>query len=75
LKFWTFKAFSNQACLEHARALSYNHQKDLSNGVLHAPIGDHFTFASRVFVVRSQIHNLIFDPFFNHNSCKSGLNE
>jgi protein-tyrosine phosphatase len=38
-----FIPFSNQAFLDHGRALYYSSQKDLSNGVLHAPIEDHLT--------------------------------
>jgi hypothetical protein len=38
--------------------ISYSPQKDLSNNVLHAPIGDHLTPALRGFVVKSQIPNL-----------------
>ncbi len=53
----------NQACLEHARAISYSSQKDISNGVLHAPIRAHVTLALKGFVVGSQILNLIFDLF------------
>jgi hypothetical protein len=66
---------SNQAFLEHAREISYNPQKDLSNNVLHASIGDNLTFALRGFVVGNQILNLTPILFFYHNSCISGLNE
>jgi hypothetical protein len=62
--FWMFIFSSNQACLEHARAISYIPQKDLSNNVLHPLIENHLTIALRGFVVKSQIPNLILDLFF-----------
>jgi hypothetical protein len=43
LKFWTFIFSSNKACFEHAKAISYNPQKDFFNDVLHTSIGDHLT--------------------------------
>ncbi len=67
--------FFKSTFLEHAKVISYNPQKDLSNNVLHAPIGDHLTFALKGFMVENQISNLILGPSFDHNSCISGLNE
>ncbi len=49
--------------------ISYNPQKDLSSGVLHAPIRGHLTPALKRFVVRNQIPNLTLSPSFDHNSC------
>jgi hypothetical protein len=43
LKLWTLIFSSNQAYLELARAIYYNLQKDLSNGVFYAQIGAHLT--------------------------------
>jgi hypothetical protein len=74
-KLWTFIFFSNQIYLEYAREISYNPQKDLYNGALHAPIEDHLTPILRGFVVGSQIHNLTPKLSFDHNSCILGLNE
>jgi hypothetical protein len=48
-----------------------NLQKDLSNGVLHAPIGDDLTPALKVFVVGNQIG---IELFFYHNLFIFGLN-
>jgi hypothetical protein len=70
-----FISFSNQICFEHVKAITHSLQKYISNGLLHAPIKDHLTFALRGFVVRNQIPNLTFDPSFDHNSCISYLNE
>jgi hypothetical protein len=71
-----FISSSNQTYLEHARAIFYSSQKDISNGALHAPIRVHLTFDLKGFVVGSQIFNLTFDPFKkNHNSCILGLNK
>jgi hypothetical protein len=53
----------------------YNPQKDFSNGLKHAPIGPHLIPAFKRFVVKSQIPNLTPTPSFDHNLCKSGLNE
>jgi hypothetical protein len=50
-------------------------QKDLSKGVLHAPIIDHLTLALKGFVVGNQIINLTPNPSFDHNSCILYLNE
>ncbi len=61
--------------LEHARALYYGLQKDLSNDVLHALIGNHSTLTLRGFVVGNQIPNLTPILSFDHNSCISYLNE
>jgi hypothetical protein len=46
--------FSNQDYLEHARAISYNFQKDLFDNVWHAPIRTHFTLALKGFVVEGK---------------------
>jgi hypothetical protein len=75
LKFWTLISSSNQTFLDHARAISYSFQKNLSNSVLYTPIEDHLTVALRGFVVKSQVPNLIPNPSFDHNSCISGLNK
>jgi hypothetical protein len=37
-KLWTFISSSKQTCLENAKAISYNPQKDIFNDVLHASI-------------------------------------
>jgi hypothetical protein len=66
---------SKKVFLDHARPISYNPQKDVSNGVLCGPIKDHLALATRGFVVGSQIHNLIPNLSFDHNSCILGLNE
>jgi len=58
-----FISSSNRAFLEHARAISYNLQKDLSNDVFHAPIKDNLTLAPKGFVVGNQNFNLT-QPFF-----------
>ncbi len=59
-KIWKLISFSNQVYFANARATSYSPQKDLSNGVYHAPIKIHLTLAFKGFVVRSQIRS----PFF-----------
>jgi hypothetical protein len=51
LKLWMFISSSNQTCLEHAKVISYNPQKDLYNGVLHTLISDHLTLFARGFVI------------------------
>jgi hypothetical protein len=61
--------------LEHTRAIFYSPQKDLSNGVLQAPIRDHLTPSLRGFVVGSQIPNFTLDPSFDHKLCILVLNE
>jgi hypothetical protein len=67
---------SKQACLEHARAISYSSQKDICiKGVLHAPIINHLALALRGFMVGSQILNLTLNPSFDHNSCIIDINE
>ncbi len=60
---------------KNVKAKSYSLQKNLSKGVYHAPIGAHLTPAFKGLVVKSQIPNLTPAPFFDHNSCKSTLNE
>jgi hypothetical protein len=57
-KFWMFISFSNQVFLEHMKIIFYISQKDLSKGILHAPIKDDFIIALRGFVIRSQIQPL-----------------
>jgi hypothetical protein len=49
--------FFKSSFLEHVKALSYSLQKYISNGVLHALIKDHLTFALKGFVIKSQIPN------------------
>jgi hypothetical protein len=75
LETWMLIYPSKQVCLEHTRTIFYIPKKDLSNGVLHAPIKYHFTLILRGFVVRSQIGNLTPNLSFDHNSCILGLNE
>jgi hypothetical protein len=70
-----FIYFSNQVYFENVREISYSLQKDLSNFVLHDPIGTHLTLAFKGFVVGNLIPNLIPALFGDHNSCKSGLNK
>jgi hypothetical protein len=50
---------SNQAYLDHARAIYYNLQKYLSNNVLHVLIGVDLTSTLEGFVVKNQIFNLV----------------
>ncbi len=52
----------------HAKAISYDLQKDLSNDVSYTPIETHF-------VVKTQIPNLTPNFSFTHNSCISILNK
>ncbi len=59
----------------NAKEIFYSPQKDLSNGVMHAPIKAHLTFTFKGFVVESIVFNLTPTLSFDHNSCKSGLNE
>jgi hypothetical protein len=66
-----FISSSNQACLEHARAIFYSFQKDIFNGVLQAPIRAHLALTLKGFVVGSQILNLTLNLSFDHNSCIS----
>ncbi len=47
---------------ENLKVISYSHQKDLSNGVKHAPIQLHLTPIFKGFVVGSQIPNLTLAP-------------
>jgi len=74
-KFLLLIYFSNQACLEHAREISYSCQRDISNGVWHTPIKVYLTLVSKGFVVGSENFNLTFDLSFEYNSCISGLNK
>ncbi len=67
--------FSNQACLEHAKEISYNSQRDISNGVWHAPIKAYLAPFLKGFVVGSEIFNLTIDLSFDYNSCISSLND
>jgi hypothetical protein len=57
-EFWTVRSSSNQAFMEHAKAIYYNLQKHLSSNVLHVPIKDHLTPFLKGFVVGS------YWPFF-----------
>jgi hypothetical protein len=50
-KFWTLIFSSNQAFLEHARAIIYSPQKDLFNNASHALTRDHLTPVLKGFVV------------------------
>jgi hypothetical protein len=68
-------SFLNQFFYENSKAISYSPQKYLSNGVLHAPIEANLTLSFKELVIRNQIPNLIPAPSFDHNSCKSSLNE
>ncbi len=74
-KLWTFVYFSNQVCCENTKTISYSPQKTISNGLQHAPIRIQLTLVFKGFVVESQIPNLIHVPSFDHNSCKSSLND
>jgi len=56
-------------------AISYNPQKDLFNVVYHPSIKRHLTPNFKGFVVGSQIFQFDSAPYFDHNSCKPGLNE
>jgi hypothetical protein len=51
--------FQKKTYSEHARAICYSPQKNLSKGVLHYPIIGHLTPSLRGFMVKSQIPNLI----------------
>jgi hypothetical protein len=48
-----FKSSLNQAYFEHPKESSYSHQKDLSNNVSNAPVGNHLTPVLKVIVVKS----------------------
>jgi len=48
-KIWKLISFSNQIFLKHAKEISYNLQKDLSNSVSHAPIRYHLTLVLKGF--------------------------
>ncbi len=74
-KFWLIIYISNQACLEHAKEISYSSQKDISNGVWHTLIKAYLTPALKGFVVGSEIFNLSLDLSFDYNSCISNVNE
>jgi hypothetical protein len=63
--------FSNQACLEHVREISYSYQIDISNGVWHTLMRVYLGPALKGFVVGNEIFNLIIDPSFDYNSCIS----
>jgi hypothetical protein len=75
LELWTFVSFSNQIYFENSRVISYSPQKDISNGVYHAPIRAHLTLDFKGFVVKSQILNSTLALSFDHNSCKLNLND
>ncbi len=55
---------SNQAYLNHARAIYYSPQKYFSNNVWHVLIGVHLTFTLKGFVVGNQIFNLTATLFY-----------
>ncbi len=74
-KLWTPMSFSNQISFENERAISYSPWKYLSNSVYYGWIEPHLTPAFKGFVVGSQIPYLTTAPSFDHNSCKSSLNE
>jgi len=67
--------FSSQVYFENLRAISYSPQKNLSSDVSHAPIEAHLLPTFKGFIVGNQIPNLTLAPSFDHNSCKSSLNE
>jgi hypothetical protein len=75
LELWMFIFLRNQFVYENSKAISYSLQKYLSNGLLHALIEVHLTLPFKEFMIRSQISNLTPAPSFDHNSCKSNLNE
>ncbi len=74
-KLWMLISFSNQVYFEKTRKISYSPKKYLSNGVQHTPIRPHLAPAFKGFMVGSQISNLTPTPSFDHNLCKSSLNE
>ncbi len=57
--FCTFISFSNQVFFENMKELSYNPQKDLSNGVWHASIGAYLSLDFKGFIVGSQTNLII----------------
>ncbi len=67
-KLWTLIFFSNKVCFENAKAISYSLQKNLCNGLYHAPIKAHLTPIFKGFVVGNQIFDLTLGPSFDHNS-------
>jgi hypothetical protein len=67
--------FLKSSLFDNAKEISYSLQKDLFNSVQRTPIKAHLTPAFKEFVVCSQIFNLTPAPSFDHNSCKSALNE
>ncbi len=74
-KLWRFISFSNPICFENARVIYYSAQKNLFNGAWKSLIESHLTPPFKGLVVGSQIHNLTPTPSFDHNLCKSSLNE
>ncbi len=74
-KLWTFIFFSNQIYFENARGIFHSLQKGLFNNVQNTLIGIHLTPIFKGFFIKSQILNLTLAPSFDHNSCKSRLNE
>jgi len=54
----------SKPCLEHAKAIFYNLQKDLSNNVFHASIKVHLTLILNGFVLENQISNFDSQLFF-----------
>ncbi len=74
-KFWLIIYILNQACLEHAREISYSTQKDISNGVWQTLIKAYLAPTLKGFVVGSEIFNLNLNPSFDYNSCILGLHK
>ncbi len=74
-KLWTPISLSNEGYFENMKATSYSLQKTIFPMVYSAPIKPHLTPAFKGLVVRGQILNLTTTLSFDHNSCKSGLNE
>jgi hypothetical protein len=54
--------------IKHTITPTCSFQQDISNLVLHIPIGDHLTFVSWVSMANNQIATLILNHFFGHNS-------
>jgi len=67
--------FFKSSFLKNMRIISYSPPKNLSNGISHTPISVHVTPTFKEYMVKNQNSNLTHAPSFDHNSCKSGLNE
>jgi hypothetical protein len=63
--------FPKSSLFGTCKEISYSLQNHLSNGVLHAPIGDDLTLVLKGLMIESQIG---IDLSFDHNSCILGLN-